>query len=314
MGIVFGYLMIILCQLSASINVVGSKHLLSSLDVFFLMETRFLIAAVILFIAWLLVGKKNRPEHVKVKSLSKSDWSLLIFQALCAGAFFNLLMLLGMLYTSANNAAIITSAIPAMVALLSVFILKQVLTRYKFICIAFATIGLFVINGSKFNLGGSTNALFGDLLIVIAIIPEALYFVISKIRTIRLPVLLLSSIINAINAIFILPFLLLFPSSIPTHVSGLDWSILLLVGLSSGLFYIGWAKGCQYVDGATAGVLTALMPIFAIILSIIFLGEVVGTLQIVGMLLILLSIIFSNMGGLIKKFKPKSYLPIRRRK
>ncbi|MCF6775377.1 DMT family transporter [Thiotrichales bacterium 19X7-9] len=307
MGTLFGYLMIILCQFSASVNVVGSKHLVSDLNVFFLMETRFLIAAVILFIAWLFVGKKNRPEHVKLSALKRSDWVLLIFQALCAGAFFNLLLLLGMRYTSANNAAIITSAIPAMVAFLSIFILKQVLTRYKLICIVFATVGLFVINGSKININGSLDGFFGDMLIVIAIIPESLYYVLSKIRNIRLPVLLLSSIINAINALFMLPFVFLFPSTIPTHISGLDLSLLLLVGLASGLFYIGWAKGCQYIDGATAGIMTALMPIFAIILSVLFLHEAIGWLQIIGMVLILASIVFSNMGGLIKRFKPRQF-------
>lgn len=309
MTTLIGYLMIILCQFSASVNVVSSKSLVAHLNVFFLMETRFLIAAVILFVAWVLVGKKNHPEHVKLKELKQSDWLLLIFQALCAGALFNLLLLIGMRYTSANNAAIITSAIPAMVALLSIFILKQVLTRYKLICIVFATVGLFIINGSKMNVHGSFDAFLGDLLIVIAIIPESLYYVLSKIRTIRLPVLLLSSIINAINALFMLPFVLIFPSSIPSTISHLDISLLLLVGISSGVFYIGWAKGSQYVDGATAGIMTALMPIFAIILSIIFLHEAVGTLQVIGMVLILVSIMFSNLGGLIKKFRPKKIPP-----
>lgn len=305
MGIVFGFFMIILCQFSASVNVVGSKHLVADLGIFFLMETRFLIAAIVLFIAWLLVGKKNNPKYVKVKSLDRKDWILLILQALCAGAFFNLLLLLGMRYTSANNAAIITSAIPAMVALLSVFVLKQVLTRYKTICIVFATLGLFIINGSKLNFGGSMTAFMGDILIVIAIIPESFYYVLSKVRTIKLPVLLLSSLINAINAIFMLPFVIIFSHDMPTHISNLDIFLLLLVGIASGVFYIGWAKGSQYVDGATAGIMTALMPIFAIILSVIFLGEYIGLVQIIGMVLILASIVFSNMGGLLKKFKRK---------
>ena len=51
------------------------------------------------------------------------------------------------------------------------------------------------------------------------------------------------------------------------------------------------------------------MVTFAIILSIIFLHEAVGTLQVIGMVLILVSIMFSNLGGLIKKFRPKKIPP-----
>nr|WP_230391087.1 DMT family transporter [Piscirickettsia salmonis] len=95
-----------------------------------------------------------------------------------------------------------------------------------------------------------------------------------------------------LNAILLLPLTLLLHK--PVHLTIIDDYVLLLSGVSSALFYLFWFKGAPAVDGTTSGLMTALMPIFTLLLSWFFLSEKISALQGFAMLLILLSIFFSN--------------------
>ncbi len=207
--------------------------------------------------------------------------------------FFNLLMLSGIQLTSASMAGLIASTLPAIIIILSFFIFKQRITRFKALCIIFATIGLIAINGASISGAGfSALSIIGDAIILLAMIPEALYYVISKFKNTQLSAVKSAFLMNFINAIAMTP-LLFFANwhalfTLTTHA----YFILFLVSISSALFYLFWFLGCNQVSAGTAGLVTAAMPISTLLLSFLFLGEHITLVQGIGTLLILLSIAF----------------------
>ncbi|MBA2709655.1 MAG: DMT family transporter [Tatlockia sp.] len=280
---------LLLAQIMVAVNIVFSKYLVSSLPLLFMLTVRFGLAAFILIILhWLSPARKiSLSKHFS--KLNKKDWIFILAQALTAGVFFNCLMLLGLKYTDANIAGIITSALPATIALMSSIFLKETISGKKIICIMFATFGLLIIAWDKFHGLGINHSFFGDFIILLSLLPEASYYILSKLHKNPLPVFLVSSLINAVNALILMPFILFFHLDALT-ITGYTWFILLALGLSSGLFYVFWYFGSQRVDGLLASLSTAVMPMATVILAWLILGEQLSISEGLGMGLVIFSI------------------------
>jgi len=69
-----------------------------------------------------------------------------------------------------------------------------------------------------------------------------------------------------------------------------DWIILIILGLSSGLFYVFWYYGYKHVDGVMASLSTAIMPVATVIIAWLLLGEQLTLWQSVGMGMVIFSI------------------------
>ncbi|KTD28695.1 DMT family transporter [Legionella maceachernii] len=284
-----GICFLILAQLMVGLNIVFSKCLVSSLPLLFILTLRFVLAAFILFpLHWLTPAKRLSLRH-HFSQLNRQDWYFIFAQALTAGVLFNCLMLLGLHYTDANVAGIITSALPATIALMCWLILKEQISKKKGGCILFATLGLLVIAWDKWHKIGLHHSFFGDAIILLSLLPEATYYVLCKLHVNRLPVFLISSVINAINAVILLFFIPFFSFN-PLMLFASTWLILIFLGLSSGLFYVFWYFGARRVDGTMASLSTAIMPVATVMLAWLILGEQLSYLQGLGMGLVILSI------------------------
>lgn len=286
----YGMIFLILAQTMVGINIVASKLLLSSIPILIILEIRFALATLILLpLHWLTPDKKiSVKEHFS--KVTRKDWYFLIAQALMAGVLFNCLMLLGLHYTDANVAGIITSALPAIIAIMSGIILKEKISAKKSLCILFATSGLLVIAFDKLHHIGAGHSFFGDAIILLSLIPEAIYYVLFKLHANRLPIFLTSSLLNGINALLLLPVIFFIPWQ-PANIPAMDWFILCILGLTSGLFYVFWFFGCKHVDGIMASLSTAVMPVATVIIAWLLLGEHLTMLQSAGMGLVLISIV-----------------------
>ncbi|SQG91384.1 transmembrane protein [Legionella pneumophila subsp. pascullei] len=271
------------------INIVFSKYVLSSIPILSILALRFSLAAVILLLLHWLTPAKKLPVYSYFLQLKRRDWFFIFAQALSAGVLFNFLILWGLQYTDANVAGIITSALPAIIAIMSWIILGEKISGKKAICVGFATLGLVVIACDKLSDINVSHSFFGDALVLTSLLPEAMYYILSKMHVNSLPVFLISSLLNGINAILLL-FCLGFSTWDSFTIHTLDWLILIILGLSSGLFYVFWYFGCQKVDGVMASLSTAVMPLATVIIAWILLGEELTMGQIIGMGMVILSI------------------------
>jgi drug/metabolite transporter (DMT)-like permease len=287
-----GFGLLALAQIMVAINIVGSKYLVAYLPVLFLITARFLIAATLLLpMHWLTQQRKiSLREHCS--QFDKTDWLLVIAQAVCAGALFNVLMVLGLRYTDAQTAGIITSTLPALIAVASWLVIKDKFTVKKIVCVACATLGLIVISAHQAGVAQRTHSsLLGEILVLAALVPEATYYVLVKLQKKHLPIFLMSGIINAINVVILIPVALWQINWHSIHLSGMDVIILIAIGLSSGFFYTLWFLGANKVDAILASLATAVMPIATVIIAWLALGETITIYHIIGMTLAIISII-----------------------
>ena len=284
-----GMLFLILAQIMVGVNIVLSKQMLSSIPTLFILTLRFMLASVILLPLHWLTPAKKLPVSAYFSQLKRRDWIFIVAQALSAGILFNFLILWGLHYTDANVAGIITSALPAIIAIMSWIILGEKLSGKKAICVGLATLGLVVIAYDKLSGLKVTHSFLGDALVLASLLPEATYYILSKMHVNSLPVFLISSLLNGINAILLL-ICLTFTAWDGLTIHTADWLILVTLGLSSGLFYVFWYFGCQKVDGVMASLSTAVMPLATVLIAWLLLGEQLTVGQTIGMSMVLLSI------------------------
>jgi drug/metabolite transporter (DMT)-like permease len=285
-----GVLWLILAQTMVALNIVMSKSLLSTIPVMVMMTTRFAIASLVLLPLHWLSPQRSIPIKQYFSALSRKDWLFLFAQALCAGVLFNCLMLTGLNATDANVAGIITSALPAMIALFSCVFLKETLSLKKALCIGLATIGLLVIAFNKFTGVGESHSFYGDAIVLLSLVPEAGYYILTKIHTPKLPIFLMSSLLNSINVVLLLP-IAFHQNWNPASLDLEQCIVLMILGVSAGLFYVFWLFGSKTVDGMLASLTTAIMPIATVLLAWGLLHEALDLHEAVGLALVLLSIV-----------------------
>jgi drug/metabolite transporter (DMT)-like permease len=289
-----GMLLLAIAQILVAINIVSTKLILSTIPIMALLIVRFSLASLVLLpLHWAANGYKISFKS-QISKVNYRDWLYICGQALCAGVLFNLLMIYGLHYTDANIAGIIMSALPAIIAIMSWLFLRERISWQKILCIVFAVAGLLIIALHKFYTHTTfINSLLGDFLIILSLLPEAGYYILCKIYpNPHLPLFFTAFIANSINALVLLPMFLLIHWNLSTTPLT-SWIILLILGLSTGLFYVSWLKGAQWVDGTTASLFTALMPIATLALAWLILGESLGTIECFAIVLIICSILFN---------------------
>lgn len=254
-------------------NVGVGKSVVAFIPVSLFALLRFVIAMAVL---WPLL----RP--VKIRLVERGEWANLFLQAFFGTFMFTLLMLNGVQRTSAVAAGVITSTIPAVVALFSWLFLQERPNGRALISIALAIAGVVVINVSQGTAGahgaGSAShdtSLLGNLMVLGAVCCESFYVILSRRLTQTLPAIDICAYTHFFGFLLMLPLgfsaLVSFDYS---SVSPSVWSLVLWYGLSASIFSFWlWMKGIRHVDGSLAGVFSGLLPIAAALYGIVFLGE-----------------------------------------
>ncbi|MDR5738700.1 MULTISPECIES: DMT family transporter [unclassified Caballeronia] len=265
--------------LIASMLLVGSnvgigKSIVASVPVPLFALLRFVIALAVL---WPLFRLS------KMKQVGRAEWINLFLQALFGTFGFTLLMLNGVALTSAVAAGVITSTMPAVVALFAWIFLKERPGGRAFVSIALAVVGVVIVNVAQSggaHAGADTSAaaagsLAGNLMVVGAVCCESLYVILSRRLTQTLPAIDICAYTHGFGFLLMLPLGL--PSALAFDWSGVDWITWALVGwyaLSASVFSFWlWMKGIRHVPGSLAGVFSAVLPVAAALYGIAFLGE-----------------------------------------
>lgn len=169
--------------LSAAMVIVGSsmvfgKIITTAFPVFLASGLRFAIAS-----ALMLPLLKLREK--RVLSLARSDVLPLVFMAFCGQFIFTVLVLLGLRYTSAIDAGIITATSPAMMVGLSFIFLGERPGAVRWAAAGLVVAGIVSVNLS--GLSGSAGSgitgvgrLAGNLMMVGAVAGEAVFLLMRK--------------------------------------------------------------------------------------------------------------------------------------
>jgi len=260
-------LYLIAAMLLVGSNVGVGKSVVAFIPVPLFALLRFVIAMAVL---WPLL----RPA--KIRLVRRAEWANLFLQAFFGTFMFTLLMLNGVQRTSAVAAGVITSTIPAVVALFSWFFLKERPNGRALISIALAIAGVVVINIAQGTASASQDSsLLGNLMVLGAVCCESFYVILSRRLTQTLPAIEICAYTHFFGFLLMLP--LGFSALVSFDYSSVSlsvWSLVLWYGLSASIFSFWlWMKGIRHVDGSLAGVFSGLLPIAAALYGIVFLGE-----------------------------------------
>lgn len=280
------YVFLLLAQSMVGLSIVFSKGLLLTMSPLTIMTMRFGFAAIALFVLHLIVGK---PCPRLFRDMTAREFALMFVQAVSAGTLFNLFMLMGLHYTSASVAGIITSALPAIIAFLSLIFLRERLSLLTGLCIATAVLGLVVINVPNLS-ASSGNSLLGDALILLALLPEAFYYILAKFQSKRIPVFLFAAMMAGLNVPVFIGMGLISHQAVLASLTLSQFEIVSLLAFSSAAFYVFYSVGSTHVQGTEAALTTAFMPIATLLIAFVYLHETISLVQMLGMLLVMLSI------------------------
>jgi len=287
-----GYFTLTLAQVGISVNVVVSKYLVETMPMFFLLATRFCISTVVLgALLKLSHTALAEPTHPEGK-LTSNDWLLGILQGIFAAFLFNLFFVWGLQYTTATAAGIVGSTLPAIIAISAVWLLKETLNLSTIMALILAMLGILVINFDHFEGAGNPNhSYFGDLLVFLAMFPEAWYSILGRKLAGRMTPLGAAFISNLVGFITLLPCAL-FTGAFELNVYSLgEWGLLLVAATSSLIFFWAWGWGLSFIPASTAAVFGGIMPVTITLLAMIFLGESLRWYDTAGILFVFVSII-----------------------
>jgi len=288
------YISLSLAMIIVGSSVVVGKLLIMEFPVFLASGLRFAIASVIIW-PIILIKEKGFPQIIR------KDWFVFSIMAFCGQFIFTVLMLIGLKYTQAMEAGMITSTTPAFMAGVSFLMLKERLDVRQIAGIVFATLGVLVVNGlflphsSENDINGEN--ILGNILICGAVMGEAFFLLLAKKITSSVSDLCTTGILCLLGVVMFLPFSIY--ESINFHfekVSIYDWLYMLYFGaVYTVVAYIFWFRGVKKVNGSTASVFTALIPMSATILSVICLNEKLTLSHAIGFILITASIILMSL-------------------
>jgi len=208
---------------------------------------------------------------------------------------FNLFFFLGLLNTSAVNAALIVSLNPALTLLFSFKILKTPINKIQIIgvIIAFFGVSYLILKGNMTNFS-NIQFNYGDILILIANVFFALHHVwVKKYNTTisNLNFTLLTSLCCLIGFFILLPISGM--EMVTTHTYDFWMAVFGIGCLGTALAYFLWQKGVQIAGADKAGIYMNIVPLSAALFAILF-NESLYVYHLIGGLCIIIGLLTSK--------------------
>lgn len=280
--------MLISAMALAGSSVVVGKIVIYSVPVFLGAFSSLLVAFFCMIP--LMLGRTH-----ELRKLTRTQWKYLFLQGLCGIVLFRVFTLYGLHSTGAVQAGIITGTMPAVLAFLSFFLLKEHLGIRALCGITFAVSGCVVINIFTAETGDAGNSITGCILVGAAVVCEALFTIFRK-RIAHS----VSATTNTTVLIFCSLMLLVIPATVDlTAMKELPHLNTFIAIAYYGVFatviaYLLWTSAVAKVDGAVAGATTAAMPASSVILAVLVLGEQVHWYHFVGCVMIIAGIFVTS--------------------
>ncbi|MDX2452750.1 DMT family transporter [Desulfosarcina sp.] len=225
-----------------------------------------------------------------------AGWKILGLLALFGVTIFNTLLYTAMHTTTAINGALIQTTMPAVIIVISLILYGERVSG-----IQAAGVMLCVVGAGVVVLKGRWQALIdlalaqGDLLMIVAVVLYALYSALLPKRPNMHPMSFLTYTFG-LGCLGLLPLYLWEISAVGTFTltPGVAGSIGYVALFPSIVAYFCWNRGVAVIGANRTGLFINLIPVFAAILAILFLGESLKSFHLAGMALILAGFVMFN--------------------
>jgi drug/metabolite transporter (DMT)-like permease len=194
---------------------------------------------------------------------------------------------MGLRYTSVSHAAVIVGMGPIYTLILAVLFRLERATWHKVVGMAIALLGVAVL-ASENGISARSASLLGDAITMTGSIGFATYAVLGKRVAGRYDALTMVAFNHFAGAVVILPVALrqareLGPFSRWRAIPWQAWAAVLFMAVcSSALAYLLYFWLLRYLEASQLSAFTYLLPVLAVILGILLLGERGSPMQIIG--------------------------------
>lgn len=266
------------------------KEALQELTPLSLNALRFPLASALLVVILWKRGRLHLPE--------RRDVLPVLGLGVLGNVIYQLLFIFGLDRTRAGNASLLLATVPAWTILLSFFLGHERPSPLVWAGVAGTLTGMVLVvsGGSGIELGGAS--LTGDVLMIGAAIGWSLYTVGSRNLIQRYGPIRVTAWTLWVGTIGLV--LVGLPSVLTTNfarLSPLAWIAVVYAGLISlSVAYLLWYRGVQRIGSARTAVYSNLVPVVALIVAWLWLGERPALLQVAGAAVILGGISIARLG------------------
>lgn len=271
------------------LSFVGTKIALETLPPFTLIFGRFSLASIFFLILLRRLGfpRFNRRDHVKV-----------FLTALFEPGLYFVFETIGLQHTSAAKTALIIATIPLAVAVLSRTILGERTTWVSIVGIFVSLVGIAIlITGDPSFEWDLSGPLFGDLMVVGAVISAALYMIIARHLGERHTALEITTLQIFWGALMFAPGFL-------WELPGIEWSAVSWASLASLIYltlfatitaFICYNYALTQAPASRAAIFINCIPVVTAFGAWIILGEFLTPVQMAGGLLVIFAVCMANL-------------------
>lgn len=275
LGLTYAALAVLIFIWAANFSVV--KFALSDLSPLAFNGLRFTLASLIL---WLTLTVGGRPYGIE-----RRDWPALIVLGVIGNTVYQVLFIFGLAWTLAGNSALMLATTPIFTTLLSGMLRQEKVAPIAWTGVIVSVVGIaLVVWGGTQSVSFSADTVRGDLTVLAAAVAWSIYTVGSNPFVRRygaLPVTAVTMWIGGVGLVAV---------SVPSFLTQ-DWSAVRPVSWAalffSGAFaialaYFIWYHSIRRIGNTRTAVYTNFIPVVALIIAWLTLGEEPTWLQILG--------------------------------
>jgi len=228
-------------------------------------------------------------------SFTKTDIKYLIMMALFEPCLYFIFEAEALIHTTASQAGVITSLLPVMVGVGAWLWMGEKITKYTVIGGLIAMFGAIWLSMTADISEMAPAPLYGNSMEFLAMVTAVGYTLTLKKLSSKFSPLFLTSFQALVGSLFFAPFLLLSSTKLPTEFP-MDASLAVLylgIAVSFGAYGL-YNFGVSKMPASKASLFINLIPVFAVILGYLILGEKLGATEILGAITILFGVYVSQ--------------------
>ncbi|EJE54263.1 DMT(drug/metabolite transporter) superfamily permease [Acidovorax sp. CF316] len=218
--------------------------------------------------------------------VGRRDALLLTVQAAAGSVGYSVLLILGVALASAADAGIVAGTLPAAAALFSALLLGERPGHRLVLSIALATAGVMAVAMAPDGAaqGGASTRLAGIALVLAAVACEAVFILANKRLSQPIPALALSTLMSGGGLLLsVLPAWLVAQASPSSFTAAALAGVLYYAWVPTVGGFLLWYAGSARTSGVRASLATVWLPVSALLLSVVFLGESIRSWQWLGL-------------------------------
>ena len=249
------------------------------------------------FVLWIMIRVSGKTIF-----LERVDSFRFVILGALAVPLNQLAFITGLKHTPVSHPAVLYATTSAWVLIISVLIGVERLRWWKWVGVAFSILGVFVLMGDKLLTFGD-ETIFGDLILLFAVLSWSLYTVICKPIVERYGALETTFLVMSFGALLYFPFGLFFTITGDFSSAGTGaWLGIIYMGiLTSGVAYYLWIWLLERIRPSQVAVIASAQPPTTVLLAWFVYGEIPSLNLLLSIVIVGSGIIFMVAYGGYKK-------------